>query len=412
MSYRNLIFLAPFIFSTVLAMDPPMKPPVKRRYPLNFQPMCFADDKDDDHIINPHPISITALAPTFEGIDVNDLETVFEAAPKDAKWIIKQLTKFVSEDLGSRASFLIDGYGTGKTVLAKALAYKLCSNSHWSYEYISSREFVGEYRNQTGVCLRSYLKKIVELKRPTLLIIDQFNKILEYTKSSSDDTSFASDLICNFLDNQERNENIFLLGIMDRATKLDQRLKSRILLHCIRMPEPTNPQLKRITFTSKLINDSIQLHPEVTNEWLTQFLENAPAITGRNFRCLALHLKEMLEAQGALEEKEFFEKEITLITQSDLQSALESYLAAQKHLFHVDPYESHIDRAERFHQEQMAQREQIHQEQMAQRELAHQEEMARREQTYRALLNQIHDDVEEQQENQKEEDQEQNCSIC
>ena len=103
----------------------------------------------------------------------------------------------------------------------------------------------------------------------------------------------------------------------------------------------------------------------------------------KNFRCLALHLKEMLEAQGALEEKEFFEKEITLITQSDLRSS-ESYLAAQKHLFHVDPYESHIDRAERLHQEQITQREQIHQDNGA-RELAHQEEMARHEQTYRAF---------------------------
>ena len=65
----------------------------------------MSDDKDDDSIINPHPISITALAPTFEGIDVNDLETVFEAAPKDAKWIIEQLTKFVSEALVPKHPF-------------------------------------------------------------------------------------------------------------------------------------------------------------------------------------------------------------------------------------------------------------------------------------------------------------------
>jgi len=351
MTYLNLIMVTSLIFSAAIAMDPPMQAPIKRQYPLDFQPMCFADDKDDSLIIEPNPISITMVTPTFEGIAIKDLEMVLESAPDDAKWIVKDLiNKYIPDDCFSSASFLIGNHGIGKTVLAKAIAYKVCSASNWSYEYISSREFMGEYRNQTGVCLRSYLKQIVARKQPIILIIDQLNKILEYTNCSSDDTAFASSLICNFLDDQKCNKNIFFIGIMDRGTKIDQRLKSRMLLHCIRMDEPINPELKRIIFTSKLINDCTKLHPEVTHEWLTQFLENALVITGRNFRCLAIHLKEMLEAQEVSEKKCILEEETTFITQSNLRLALESYVAAQKHLFHIDPYENYVDRTEFQHQ--------------------------------------------------------------
>lgn len=375
-------------------MDPPMKEPVKRQYPLNFPSMRFADDKDDSVIVEPHPIAITNILPTFEGIDIADLEMVLESAPKDVGWIIKDLiNKYILDRGMLQSSFFVGNYGTGKTLLAKAIAYKVCSNSDWSYEYISSREFVGQYRNATGVCLRSYLKKIVELKRPIILIIDQLNKILEYTNSSSDDTSFASDLICNFLDMQRFNKNLFLIGVMDRGTKLDERLKDRLVCNYVDIDEPINAELKRIIFTSKIVNENTKLHPEVTHEWLTQFFENAPAITGRNFRCLALHLNEMLKTQKS-EEKLMHEDEITLITQSNLQLALESYLAAEKHLFHVDPYENHIDRTERLHKQLLAQRELIHQEQMAQLEQIFQATLAQE-----AAKNELRDEN-------------QGCAIC
>ena len=202
MSYLIVIFFISILSSSLKTypMDLPMETPVQRTYPLDFQPMKFANDPDNELTIIPNPIAVCAdIESTFEGIPIEDLETVLQAAPWQAQTLVKVLTNTKMIDHYYRSStFLFGEPGTGKTILAKAIAYKICSKTPWEYEYISSRAFMGRYRNQTGVSLRSYLKKIEQLKKPTLLIIDQLNKILEYTESSADDTSFASNLVCYF----------------------------------------------------------------------------------------------------------------------------------------------------------------------------------------------------------------------
>jgi len=96
MTYPKITLFIPlvFTFSASIAMDPPMAPPVKRTYPLDFKPMRFANDPDDDKIIEPNPISITGDASaTFEGMSIEDLKKVFETAPSRAKLIVKLLKK-------------------------------------------------------------------------------------------------------------------------------------------------------------------------------------------------------------------------------------------------------------------------------------------------------------------------------
>ncbi len=338
--------------SFLLAMDPPMPPPVHRVYPIDFQPMGFANDtRDDDGTVVPHPISAqNSNTETFEGMDVKDLQTILAAnKPQEMNLIINHLK---DRELllcpNYRSEFFIGEHGIGKTILAKALAHKLINESSWSYEYISSSAFAGPYRNQTAVNLRGYLKRIVARNKPILLIIDQLNKILEYTESADDDTAATSSVFCNFLDEQEYNENIFTIGIMDRAIRLSENLKSRMLLGCTSLEKPTTPELKRIIFMSKCINERTQFHPEVTNEWLEAFLTNAPTITARNLRGLAIQVQELIN-------QERLPDTIILITKQHLETALASYIAARKDIEHIDPYEAHRDKVERLHTERMRQ---------------------------------------------------------
>jgi len=349
-----------------LAMDPPMLPPVNRTYPLDFRPMPFKNDpqNDDENMIIPRPISAhQEHDSTFEGMQVRDLQTILEHTSKRVLFTTKYIKEGpIVKGLSTRQVCLLGDHGTGKTVLAKAIVYKLISEDpSWYYEYKSSREFMGKYRNETGVRLRGYLHKVTHTGKPLLLIIDQLNKIVDHTRSEADDTSFASNLICNLLDDQQYNEHFFFIGLMDRATKLADRLKSRLLGHIITTKSPTTPQLKRIIFTSKCINESTHLHPEVTDEWLEYFLEQAPQITGRNFRGLALQVHGLLKKERGEEEEK---RSVTLITRKHFEQALGDYLAAEKDKYHIDPYESYRDRLEREHQEKLQQREQEHVERM------------------------------------------------
>ena len=350
MSYRyNMCALLFLAVQSTCPMDPPMPPPIKRTYPIDFPPMHFANDPKEDLEVTPSPIKLeNPDADTFEGMNVQDLHTVLEQAPKHTNLILKELKQPNYLRMPNRSHFLIGDHGTGKTVLAKAIAHAACKDG-WSYEYISSSAFARPYRNHTCIALRDYLKRVVALDTPTILIIDQLNKIMEYTKSTADDTAMTSSTFTGFLDTQKHNQNLFLIGIMDRGTKISQKFKSRILGRMTFLKRPTAS--RRIIFMSKCINESTQLHPEVSNEWLEQFLEDAPTIIDRNYRGLALQLHEVLQAEddGKMEQK----SEVVQITKRHLQTALEVYRAARKDVEHVDPYEARIDKIQRLHTESL-----------------------------------------------------------
>jgi AAA+ superfamily predicted ATPase len=364
---KNYVFLVCCLFTSLfsLAMDPPMPPPIQRTYPLDFQPMRFQDDKSIDNDIDPHPIQAANNDPTtFEGMAVADLDFVLANAPRQVNMIIPHLKNPKLLGLPRYRYIIFEGpAGVGKTVLAKAIARKIgLFEKPWQYEYISSSAFAGKYRNQTGCSFRSYLKKIDAISQPTLIIIDQLNKIMEYPEDPAGDEWFASDLLCNFMDNLHGKEHLFLIGIMDRVTELSKRLKNRIRLKTVYFDEPTSPDLKRIIFTSKCINEFTQFHPDITNEWLVNYLAQAPTISGRNFRGLALQVAESFE-NG---EESNDDDAITQIKKQHLETALTTYIAAKKDTQHVDPYEAHQDTLERLHQEKMQQQEELHQQRMLQ----------------------------------------------
>lgn len=348
---KNCIFtIALLNIITLYPMDPPMGPPIQRTYPLNFQPMQFADDPDDEKIIVPNPIAISDETQTvFDGIPVQDLETIFQAAPPKAKCIVKRIKSSLSKNYFKR-SFIVGDSGTGKTTLAKAIAYKVCLNTPWRYEYINSQTFMGQYRNQTGVCLRAYLKKIAELEQPVFLIIDHLNRILEYTDSSSDDTSFASNLICSLIDRQEHNSNIYFLGVMNRATRLAKRLKSRMLGTMIHVQRPDSLEIDRIVFTSKVAGHGYSFDFDITHDWLHSLLVNNPEIRGRNYRGVMVELDaQSSDATAAPQDKH-------VITKKRLEMAIQKYLDSKKQIYYPDPYENFTDKTERLHTEGLFQK--------------------------------------------------------
>ncbi len=89
-----------------------MLPPVKRTYPLDFQPMKFADDSNSDDDIDPHPITIQNNnnnnndTATFEGVEIKDLQTVLAHAPEEVDLMLACLKdKKLLKELSHRFNF-------------------------------------------------------------------------------------------------------------------------------------------------------------------------------------------------------------------------------------------------------------------------------------------------------------------
>src|SRR5690606_2330483 len=98
---------------------------------------------------------------TFSKEEIEEMKMVFEYSPLEAKEILKHLqdpTYFPNNE-DYRSVMFVGEPGSGKTTMAKALAYYMAAQG-WDYKFLSSTAFFGEYRNQTAIKLAKELEMI------------------------------------------------------------------------------------------------------------------------------------------------------------------------------------------------------------------------------------------------------------
>ena len=125
------------------------------------------------------------------GASKREMDAVFASAPEKAQRIVKHLQ---NPDLYQRpeyrAAFFVGIPGTGKSTLAKAIAYKL--GKPWVCDCVAATQFQGEARGQTALQLREFLEMIVKIRPKTVVVIDELNQLLEHSESKHHDTDATS----------------------------------------------------------------------------------------------------------------------------------------------------------------------------------------------------------------------------
>jgi AAA+ superfamily predicted ATPase len=224
----------------------------------------------------------------FNEIDIEEMKRVFNSSPEEAKFIIKYLqnpTLFTfTQDY--RSATFVGEPGTGKTTMAKAIAYEMIKHG-WECKFLSSTSLLGEYRNQTSIQLQKELEAIETSKKPTILIIDELNRLLENSNSKHHDTDTVATALWTFLDKHKNNKNFFFIGTMNRANKLPKAYKSRILLDYIEFPLVSNPKFKLHFIRRELTNENTQLDQEITDAFLDKELEKMEICSARDLKNLS-----------------------------------------------------------------------------------------------------------------------------
>ncbi|HLW73287.1 MAG TPA: AAA family ATPase, partial [Candidatus Babeliales bacterium] len=229
MSYNHrIIFLSFSIFSSSLAIENPQQNNIPKT-PIKITSLGDSDipeitnnilNNQQHHHYHEHhhhhypqqqePAQPVAQSLIFSEREIEELKLVFNTSPKEAQFIVKYLQNPTSFQLSQdyRSATFIGEPGTGKTTAAKAIAHEM-SKQGWECKFLSSTSLLGEHRNQTSIRLQKELEAIETSKKPTILIIDEVNRLLENSNSKHHDSDTTATTLWTFLDKHRDNKDFF-----------------------------------------------------------------------------------------------------------------------------------------------------------------------------------------------------------
>jgi SpoVK/Ycf46/Vps4 family AAA+-type ATPase len=141
--------------------------------------------------------------------------------------------------------------GSGKTILAQAIAYKLGRKCL----VIEAPSLLGHYRDQAAENIRKLFKDLSEYEEKPILIIDEVNILADgYTSEHGDKKDTASQF-WTLLDKFEGDRDFFLIGTSNSTKKMPHQLQGRFEGQTFIINNPSFESRKRtIEFYLKKLN--------------------------------------------------------------------------------------------------------------------------------------------------------------
>ncbi|MEO8934310.1 MAG: AAA family ATPase, partial [Xanthomarina sp.] len=341
-NYR-IIFLSLSIFNSSLAIESP---------PINIKPLDEPDASEIIHnfINNKQQETAEPISgqPSFGDLEIKEMEFVFIRSPKEAQCIVNHLQNpsYFPLNQHYRSVIFVGDPGTGKTVMAKAIAHKMTKHD-WEYKFLPSTSFLGEHRNQTAILLQKELGAIKKSKKPTILIIDELNLLMENSESKNHDTDATAKALWTFLDQQKDNTDFFFIGTMNRTNKLPKAFKSRIILNCIKFPLVSNPEFKNDFIRKILTTETTKLDTEVTNEFLNQELKKMGDCSERDLKNILLTMCRTSKMNAPADPSPM------VIKKAFITAAIDQYVKNKIELDYDFEEETDEQRQNRHHKENM-----------------------------------------------------------
>lgn len=284
------------------------------------------------------------VQPVLSKERLDEMAYVFSQAPEEAQMIVNHLkdpTYFEDEEY--RSAIFVGEPGTGKTTTALAIGHKMMVESGWKYKMLDCGAFLGKFRNQTAIKLRQYLRSIIALRVPIILIIDELNRLLEHAQSEHHDTDTTSSVLWTFLDAQSGNNQFFFIGTMNAITKLPKPYKDRILFEYITFAGITDDLKRAQALRYYLTRGKAQLDAAITDQVLVELLKDVNNSSGRLLKRMAGLIKRLYrkgKQQGS---------EVMLITETLIKQAAKEFAKRKKAIEYNHEEETEAQRQERLH---------------------------------------------------------------
>jgi len=358
---HQIIFSLLLLCTNALLPTRPTTHNSKLDEPIKITPLYAPDPELPNEIMHseqlrPH-FQQEKQSDIFSETEIEEMETVFESSPKEAQCIVNHLEDPAYFPLNEnyRSAIFVGEPGSGKTIMAKAIAYKMAQHG-WKHKIISSTSLLSKYRNQTAIRLQKELEAIAASNEPTVIVIDELHRLLENSESKYHDTDATATALWTFLDKQKGNNKFFLIGTMNRVHKLPKPYKSRILFDCIDFTLISDSTIKNKTFRKILTSKNTRINEEVTDEFLDKELEKMGPCTARDLQNIAAVICRI---NG---EKTPDAASITMIKETSISQAVSKYIDIKTKMQYDLEDETDEQRQNRYHNENIKLQKLLHKE--------------------------------------------------
>ena len=150
-------------------------------------------------------------------------EQAFAQAPLKLRVLIEDMIKGKEYTKRYRAILLAGPTGTGKSTLARAIAYKLGLEC----DIINAPSLLGHYRDLAAERVREMFDRFREDMQKKVRILEEINALTDDHNSEHSDTKHTAMQLWTLLDEFKDDKNFFMIATANITKKMPHQLQSR-----------------------------------------------------------------------------------------------------------------------------------------------------------------------------------------
>lgn len=245
-----------------------------------------------------HQLLREAVSTTIDYVDWQDV-VLPEATRGSIERVLNEFQEAVlsGRRLRTKGMLLAGPPGTGKTMLARAIAHRL----GFSFRALRLADLKMRYVGHTGARIKQVFVSARSLA-PVVLFVDEIETILGSRKGRETDT-FAQDAVAEFLSRLDgvdtEGQGILFIGATNVLERVDEALLSRLQLVQIGLPDPA---ARRTMFAKRLLpsgpGQPDEALPTPTARLVEELARRSAGMSGRAIDRAAGALEEALEETG------------------------------------------------------------------------------------------------------------------